>query len=358
MGTLGTVTHRARWRRLKPTHALRLVPLLFGPELALPAGLSGQEECPDPVPVEVGPPGGVFQWSATPGLEGLARALGTYGAAFAPFPGIGELDPAPGLRVILLRDLDCLTALDLGTSQPDWVAGLASADRGFVAIRARGSRDRTSSLRSVLRHELAHVALERATNGAAPRWLHEGFAQLSSGTWDWQEAWRLRWGFVRGGGERLRRLSLSFPRDPDGARLAYLLSYTAVQEIVSISGEPGLRAFLRELASGASTDGAFRSVFGITESQFEDRWEQTVRSRYGLLYTLSRAAVFWFLVSVLVVWVAVRRKRRDRARMAAMRAAEAEEGAGEAEWRAVSPWPRPRRSAPGDRGTSPRPPER
>jgi hypothetical protein len=85
MGTLGTVTHRARWRRLKPTHALRLVPLLFGPELALPAGLSGQEECPDPVPVEVGPPGGVFQWSATPGLEGLARALGTYGAAFAPF---------------------------------------------------------------------------------------------------------------------------------------------------------------------------------------------------------------------------------------------------------------------------------
>jgi hypothetical protein len=309
------------------------------------------------VPVEVAPPGAIFEWSATPGLEGLARLLATHGPAFAPLPGVGALDSGSGLRVILLRDLDCLTDLGLSGGQPDWVAGLASADRGFVALRVDGSRDRVSSLRAVLRHELAHVALERATNGAAPRWLQEGFAQLASGTWDWQEAWRLRWTFVRGGGERLRRLSLAFPQDPDGARLAYLLSYTAVHEIISISGEPGLRAFLAELQSGANVDGAFRSVFGLTESQFEDRWERSVQARYGLLYTMSRAAIFWILVSVLVVWVAVRRKRRNRARMDAMRAAEAREASVEAEWRAVSPWPwpwaPPRRRESGDREPPP-----
>ena len=133
--------------------------------------------------------------------------------------------------------------------------------------------------------------------------------------------------------------------------MAYLLSYTAVQELASISGEPGLRAFLAGLESGESTDQAFRRVFGLTEAQFEERWEDTVQARYGLLYTLSRAGAFWLVVSILVVWVASRRRRRDRERLEAMRAAEAREDAQDVEWHAVPPWPWFRSSRP--RGSEP-----
>lgn len=315
------------------------------PGTTAPRSPDPQSSCPQPVFVQAQDERSDIAWWADPGLEGLARLLAAHEPAFSPLPGIGPFQPPGGMRILLLRDLTCLSDLGIAAPRPDWVAGVASAAEGFVAIRADGPRDRISSLRAVLRHELAHIALERSTGGRAPRWLHEGYAQLAAGAWDWQQAWRLRWTFLRGGGERLRRISLVFPRDPEGARLAYLLSYTAVQEIVSISGEPGLRAFLTGLHEGQTSDQAFRRVFGLTESQFEERWESSVRARYGLLYTLSRAGAFWLFVSILVVWVASRRRRRDRERLEAMRAAEARETTDVA-WRAVPPWPWLRSSRP------------
>ncbi len=325
------------------------------PAPALSAGVTPapQVSCSEPVLVDIEPPRAGIAWWAEPELEGLARVLAGHAPAFAPLPGIGPLDPPEGMRILLLRDLGCLADLGEAAPQPDWVAGLASAAGGFVALRADGPRDRISSLRAVLRHELAHVALEQGTDGRAPRWLHEGYAQFAAGSWDWQQAWRLRWTFLRGGSDRLRRISLVFPRDPEGARMAYLLSYTAVQELVSISGEAGLRAFLTGLEAGESTDQVFRRVFGLTESQFEERWESSVRARYGLLYTLSRAGVFWLFVSILVVWVASRRRRHNRERLEAMRAEEAREDAPDVSWRAVPPWPWQRSARPGRSEPSP-----
>jgi hypothetical protein len=345
MGTIDPVRPRAPLVGLLALLAL-LAPARL-PGVTPPAAHFRQSSCPEPVLVQTEVVRADIAWWAEPGLEGHARLLAAHAPAFAPLPGIGPFDPPDGMRVLLLRDLRCLADLGVSAPQADWVAGVASAAQAFVAVRADGPRDRMSSLRAVLRHELAHIALERSTGGRAPRWLHEGYAQLAAGAWDWQQAWRLRWAFVRGGSERLRRISLVFPRDPEGARMAYLLSYTAVHELVSISGEPGLRAFLTGIGTGESTDQTFRQVFGLTQAQFEERWESSVRARYGLLYTLSRAGAFWLFVSILVVWVASRRRRRDRERLEAMRAAEAREATPDVEWRAVPPWPWLRSSRPG-----------
>ncbi len=302
-----------------------------GPAEPVPGG------CRPPVRVDVRGPGASYEWWAEPELEPLVRRLAAHEPAYAPMPGIGPLESAPGTRIYLLRDLACLAALGLSSPGVDWVAGVASWGERYAAVRAGGPGDGLPALRSVLRHELAHLALARATEGRAPRWLQEGYAQLAAGDWDWEEAWRLRWAFVRGGGSTLEGLSLRLPADPEGARLAYQLSYTAVQEILSLSGERGLRAFIAALGQGATTDEAFRRVFALTEGQFEDRWRSAVAGRYGILYTLSRAAFFWIAVSLLVAWVAIRRKRRNRERLEAMREAEAREGEGP-EWRALLPW--------------------
>ena len=287
------------------------------------APVVAQVDCPPPMRVDVTAStkgagwASRVAWWAEPDLQPAARLLAGHGPTFGPMPGIGALEATPGQppAVYLLRDLACLDAHGLSTSLPDWVAGVADAEGRFVALRADPSRDPVGSLRVVLRHELAHLALRGAAGGNVPRWLNEGYAQYASGSWDWQEAWRLRFAVLSGGRGVLDALSLRFPSNPDGARLAYMFSYTAVHELVGLAGENGLRATFEELQSGATIDEALRRVFGLTGSQFEDRWRRNVARRYGILYVFSRAALFWTTVTILLVWLGRRRKKRDRVRM-------------------------------------------
>jgi hypothetical protein len=202
------------------------------------------------------------------------------------------------------------------------VAGVASGEGRFLALRADPGRTDLRSLRVTLRHELAHAGLRAATEGNAPRWLHEGYAQYAAGGWDWQEAWRLRLLMLRGGQGVLQALSLRFPSDPQRARMAYLLSYTAVHELARLGGEAGFRATFEQLRLGATPDETLRRVYGLTESQFEARWKRTVTQRYGVLYVISRATFFWVAVTFLLLWLGWRRRRRDRAKMAKLKEAE------------------------------------
>lgn len=305
-----------------------------GPAGALPASEGPvpvptfPQECPEPVAVEA--PGSPLEWRAAPGLEGSARALAGRRGLAAPLPAIGPPEAfLAGSRptVYLLRDLACLGAHGLARPQPDWVAGVASAEGGFVALRADPARGDLRELGTVFRHELAHLALSAATGDRAPRWLQEGYAQYASGSWNWREAWRIRLALLFRGEDPLRELRLGFPGNAEGARLAYLLSYTAVSELVRMAGEPGLAAFFAELREGATLDGALRRVYGLSLHRFEERWRERTEARYGWLYLLSRASVFWVAVTLLLLWMGWRRRRRDRRRMEALREAERREAA-------------------------------
>jgi hypothetical protein len=262
---------------------------------ALPAAAQEGLDCPEEV--ERFESNGLT-WEADPGLERMARTLADDPRTRAPMPAIGEIEVA------------------LRGSRPE---------RGLVVVRA-GEVGALAPVRRVLRHELAHLALHRATNGRSPRWLNEGYAQLASGEWGWEEGWAVRLAFLRGH-TSLSDLSLRFPSHRDGAAAAYLLSYTAVEQLLESGGEAGLRALFAGLAEGGSFDETLRTVYGLTADQFETRWKQTVSSRYGTLYVLSRAALFWVAITLLVLWVGSRRKRRDRAKLDRMRREEMESAA-------------------------------
>ena len=81
----------------------------------------------------------------------------------------------------------------------------------------------------------------------------------------------------------------------------------------------GLRAVVRQLQEGATFADAVALTFGITEDAFEKRWKRSLVDRYGWLYVMSRAGVFWLGVTLLVLFVAIRRSRRDRQRLTALR---------------------------------------
>ncbi len=303
---------------------------------------------------------------AGPGLAGVAERIASDPAAWRPFPALGE----PGrwlasdtVTLFVVRDLGELASE--GLSRPErWVAGTADPEGARIALRAGRDLDPLPAIRVVFRHELAHLLVHRATRGRAPRWLHEGYAQLAAGAWSWNDAWRIQLALFRGGAGTLRDVDLRFRSNAEEVRLAYLLSYTVVRELWAAGGDEGLREFLLAIGDGASVDGALRRVYGVTQDQFEKRWRASVMDRYGWLYLLSRAGVFWLLVTILVVVVALRRARSDRLRLARMRAEEAREATGPERWWEVPAEGEgpPRREGPGpsDAGSvdDPEPPPR
>lgn len=266
---------------------------------------------------------------ASPGLEKLARTLAADRAAWAPLPGLGS--PAAWFEhpptVWVVDDLNQVPGHGPPAGSEPWAAGFADADRNLVAVLA-GPRGpgRLDELRRTLRHELAHLALDRAAGSRAPRWLHEGYAQLAAGDWNWRQAWRLRGALLREGSGVLERLALDFPAREGPARTAYLLSYTAVQELARRGGTRGLASFFEALRGGATVDAALRDVYGMSLVQFERQWRASVKDRYGWLYLLSRASFFWLLLTLALIALGWRRWKYDRERWEEMRRREAREG--------------------------------
>ncbi|MFO7589251.1 MAG: peptidase MA family metallohydrolase [Gemmatimonadota bacterium] len=288
---------------------------------------------------------------ASPGLEGVAARIASDPAAWRSFPGLGEPGRwlADTVALYVVRDLAELSEEGLARAER-WVAGTADPAGRRIALRAGSELEPLSSLRAVFRHELAHLLVHAAAGGRAPRWLHEGYAQLASGAWSWGDAWRIQINLFRGGAGTLRDVDLRFRSNAEDVRLAYLLSYTVVQELWGAGGDAGLQAFFLALRSGATVDAALREVYGVTEEQFERRWRTSVMDRYGWLYLLSRAGVFWLLVTLLVLTVSLRRARSDRRRIADMRAQEALEGD------VPGPWSVVEGEGPGGNGTERGPP--
>ena len=260
---------------------------------------------------------------AESGLEGVAESILSDPHATADFPGLGP----PGnwiedpVELIVVRDLDSLQAHGLGPPER-WVAGLADPPARRIALRAGTELETLATLRTVFRHELAHLLVHAATGGNAPRWLHEGYAQYASGSWGFDDVWRIQLALFRGGSSTLRDVDLRFRSNSEDVRTAYLLSYTVVQELYDLGGDAGLAGLMQSLRAGDSPDAALRRVYGLTEEQFVRRWRTTVMDRYGWLYLLTRAALFWLLITVFVFVVGIRRFRHDRRRLQEMREAE------------------------------------
>lgn len=277
----------------------------------MPAALAGQEL--------------TVRWLSDPGLERVAATLAEDEWIFSALPGIGELGAVLSDTVTIRLVTEFRPRDDETVAEPEpWVAGTAIPELNLISLRGSTGQGGLTALRQVLRHELAHLALWAATRGNTPRWLQEGYAQLAAGAWGAGEAWRLQVAFMHGDAS-LHALALRFPRQQQSAALAYLLSYTAVVELQGLSGDTGLRGTFERLAAGDDFDAALRSVYGLTETQFEEKWRREVAGRYGWLYVLSRASLFWVALTLAMLVFGWRRRRYNRMRWDALRRAEAVE---------------------------------
>jgi hypothetical protein len=259
-----------------------------------------------------------------PGQERLARSL-LPGPAALRFPGLPDdiLDRGVDLNLYVAPDparWDSLT----GGRAPDWGAGIAIPARNMVIVPGYVSeRTGTHTLPRTVRHELAHIALQRYLgDGLIPRWFNEGYATWAAGQLDTDAGWMLRLAFATGRAPPLDSLTLDWPLLAADARLAYLLSASATQYLYSLGTAATFDRFLQRWADTGSFEHALREVYVVSSPQFERLWRRHVKRSYGWLQLVVQSLFIWIVLALLVVALFIVRRRRDRTRLARLHAAE------------------------------------
>jgi hypothetical protein len=242
-----------------------------------------------------------------PETELTAIALAERSDPATRWPGLEDPQQFPFRLVVTpnQRTFDSVTAGRV----PGWGAGAAFPSTNTIVLVAGGTIDQ------VLRHELAHLTLRNAV-GRVPLWFDEGYASRAAGEWSRLEALRVNWAMVRGRVPSLIRLNRELRSGAASARASYALATTAVLYLERLGREQGLSHLMRALGETSDFDGALRRTYGLTLDQFEGRWREEIRKRYGWLVLATSFSVFWSVVAVALLTLWARRRRRDRIRRA------------------------------------------
>ena len=161
-------------------------------------------------------------------------------------------------------------------SVPDWAAGVFDG-KIRVSVDAEGG-DGTASA-AVLAHELAHAFLRYAAADRAPGWLHEGYAQWSSG----RRIPRRELSGALTGNESPTAAALESrlrgPLDRKAARALYAQTLSLVEHLVETRGEGALACIVARLSEGATIDAALREETGWSEEEFFESWRRWARGK-------------------------------------------------------------------------------
>lgn len=253
----------------------------------------------------------------------LAEALAATAARTLPVLPADILEGEPPVIVQLAPDeasFDTLT----GGRAPEWGAGVAFPAQARIVLPAYASRrGAVHELDRVLRHELAHVALQRYVGDfQVPRWFTEGYSTWAAGQLDTNAGWLLRLAFLTGRAPPLDSLTLDWPAFTTDARIAYLLSASVIGYLHDNGGDRVMRIFLERWREAGGFERALFDTYGLSLAQLEGYWSGYVRRRYGWLTFAAQSIVIWAFTGLLVIAMFILRRRHNRERMARLRSME------------------------------------
>ena len=143
---------------------------------------------------------------------------------------------------------------------------------GRIRLGIGGVTFATPALRSVLYHEYTHAVIRDMTP-RCPAWINEGLAQYFEGRRTPPE---LR-SDKSHKGPILANLEMSF-RNLSGqqAKLAYVISLSAVEYMIDRYGMMRVRNLLQDLAKGPDTATAIDNALYVSYEQFEKDWRNSI----------------------------------------------------------------------------------
>jgi hypothetical protein len=246
--------------------------------------------------------------------DGTHAALGTGLAEAASAPhewlGLGRIDVGR-LLLIVAKDRADFRRWSRGRV-PDWGAGAAFPGSRVVILRLDAGDPYQT-----LRHELAHVALHQKVQVRVPLWFDEGYAVVAAGEYGRFASLRLNLAVAAGRIPELRALDGALRGSDGDAETAYALAGSAVAELARRSRNGDLGVLLQQLEQGVSFEDAVASATGYTVDRFEGVWTRSVRQHYNWLVWLATGGL-WLIVTLMLVWAAASRKRREAPRRAAL----------------------------------------
>ncbi len=252
--------------------------------------------------------------------EKLARALLASAQDRDSFPGL----PRPVAAVLIGIAPDAATFRRwIGPTAPEWGAAVAFPDQQRIVVQGRSAASDAGDPRVVLRHELAHLALHEYLGRLPSRWFDEGYASVAAGEWSRETAFETSVGLVWRTMPSLDALEEGFSAGASQAEWSYAIAHRVVAEMQALDRARGLTNFFRHWKASGSMEKGLREAFGITGEQFEKHWQRQTRRRYGALALVTNLSVTVGLFSLILGPLFIQRRRRDRRRLDAMRAADA-----------------------------------
>lgn len=251
----------------------------------------------------------------------LAATLAAVAVQRDTFPWL----PRPRARVLIMIAPDAATFREwVGPSVPEWGAAVAFTGQSRIVVQGSAADGSAGDPRVILRHELAHLALAEVLGELPPRWFQEGYAQYAAGE-------------VGDGAYLETNLALLFRRIPTyagldsafatrssvGASAAYRLAALAVTHLAERDPARGLTLLFRYWPETGRLDGAVRRAYGVTLDDLERDWQRRARWEAGALALAADVSLIGIVALVPLVPLWVSRRRRTRARLAAMKAEEA-----------------------------------
>ena len=186
-------------------------------------------------------------------------------------------------RIVVVRDLLSLSAMTgLPYESAQTTGTVAVAKWGRVTLLSPRASPHGFPWRDTVAHELAHLAVTRATRDRAPLWLQEGVAKREEVRWRGAGPFDarpppeavVRRGIELGVSFRLDKLGPSIAMLPsaDAATIAFAEVTSVVHFYVDTAGDEALPKLLRALKEGADPDAALSSVSGADLKAWDTRW--------------------------------------------------------------------------------------
>ncbi len=225
----------------------------------------------------------------------------------------------PGaIDVYLARDRSQIDELRLPPHTfPVWGQAIALPHQKVIIIKTQGIRS-FEDFREIFIHEYTHILLGSLfADRSIPVWLHEGLAMKLSGEWSFSRIITMSQAVLSGRLIPIQRLMTSFPQDEFEARIAYAESYYLISFFHHEFGAEALGSFIRDYGRGFGYEQALFRSTGLKEKDFLKKWNRFVRLRFSWLPIGFSAGAFWFLVTLVFIYAAFRKRKRSREILAA-----------------------------------------
>jgi len=148
-----------------------------------------------------------------------------------------------------------------------WTSGLFD---GKIRLLVGPVRPPAREIARVVVHEYAHAAIHELSRGRAPRWLHEGLAQVLEGATP-DPMLQVPGGLTLAGVEALAGES-----DALRARTGYDIALWIVSDLLDRGGIEAVRELLERLGAGETIAQAIPRVYGLRTTELELQWRRVL----------------------------------------------------------------------------------